>query len=320
MMMNQPDLGKKIAELRKAKGLTQEELVEKCNLNVRTLQRIESGEVTPRSYTIKAIFAALDYNLHDSVETTSSKFKQTGSNISHWLEQFYRYVLDLFNLKTNTMKKISILLAIIISISVCLLGFKSEFKKTITDDRKPPVVIIKALSDSIIYFGFKNPLWIYTKDADTSLLNFEVDNGRIENNNGKYVIMARSVGEVRLFVHYKKQLINLVRFKSAIIPTPTITITHENLGRIEKKDLMQHEPVFKVHSIHNLFEFEITGFSISANNNLKIKSQSGFFNQEQLNLIQNLKSGDTLTFGDIACIGPDGIIRMIEGQKNLIIL
>ena len=43
--MNQPELGRKIVELRKAKGLTQEELVEICNLNVRTLQRIESGEV-----------------------------------------------------------------------------------------------------------------------------------------------------------------------------------------------------------------------------------------------------------------------------------
>ncbi len=60
--MKQPDLGKKIAELRKAKGLTQEELVEKCNLSVRTIQRIESGEVTPRSYTVRIIFTALDYN------------------------------------------------------------------------------------------------------------------------------------------------------------------------------------------------------------------------------------------------------------------
>lgn len=59
--MKQPELGKKISELRKAKGLTQEELVEKCNLNVRTIQRIEAGEVTPRSYTIKALFEALDY-------------------------------------------------------------------------------------------------------------------------------------------------------------------------------------------------------------------------------------------------------------------
>ncbi len=50
--MKQPELGKKISELRKAKGMTQEELVEKCNLNVRTVQRIEAGEVTPRSFTI----------------------------------------------------------------------------------------------------------------------------------------------------------------------------------------------------------------------------------------------------------------------------
>ncbi|MDD3771432.1 MAG: hypothetical protein BGP01_08250 [Paludibacter sp. 47-17] len=60
--MKQPELGKKIIELRKSKGLTQEELVEKCNLNVRTLQRIEAGEVNPRNYTKKSIFVALDYD------------------------------------------------------------------------------------------------------------------------------------------------------------------------------------------------------------------------------------------------------------------
>jgi transcriptional regulator with XRE-family HTH domain len=61
--MKQPELGKKISDLRKSKGLTQEELVDKCNISVRTLQRIEIGEVTPRSYTIKTILAALDYDL-----------------------------------------------------------------------------------------------------------------------------------------------------------------------------------------------------------------------------------------------------------------
>jgi len=61
--MKQPELGKKISELRKDKGLTQEELVDKCNISVRTLQRIESGEVTPRSYTVKTILAALEYDL-----------------------------------------------------------------------------------------------------------------------------------------------------------------------------------------------------------------------------------------------------------------
>ena len=60
--MKQPELGKKIAILRTKKGLTQEELVNKCNINVRTIQRIETGEVTPRNSTIKIIFEALDYS------------------------------------------------------------------------------------------------------------------------------------------------------------------------------------------------------------------------------------------------------------------
>ncbi len=107
--MKQPELGKKIAELRKAKGLTQDELVEKCNINVRTLQRIETGEATPRSYTIKIIFAALDYNIYDSTKSLTSRFIRIEGTISKWLEQLYKYVIDLFNLKTKTMKKITIL-------------------------------------------------------------------------------------------------------------------------------------------------------------------------------------------------------------------
>lgn len=63
--MNQPELGNYIAQLRKEQGLTQEELVEKCNINVRTIQRIENGDVTPRSYTIKNILEALGKSIDD---------------------------------------------------------------------------------------------------------------------------------------------------------------------------------------------------------------------------------------------------------------
>ncbi len=71
-IMKQPELGLKISELRKLKGLTQEELVEQCNISVRTIQRIEAGEVTPRSYTIKTILSALDYDL-SQIQTTDSR-------------------------------------------------------------------------------------------------------------------------------------------------------------------------------------------------------------------------------------------------------
>ncbi len=70
--MKQPQLGKKISELRLAKGLTQTELAEKCNISLRTIQRIESTEVTPRSYTLKIIFKVLDFDGFSSSNKNSS--------------------------------------------------------------------------------------------------------------------------------------------------------------------------------------------------------------------------------------------------------
>lgn len=74
--MKQPALGKKILELRKLKGLTQEELVEQCNINVRTIQRIEAGDVSPRSYTIKAILDVLGVDFEEVFDKqyVASKF------------------------------------------------------------------------------------------------------------------------------------------------------------------------------------------------------------------------------------------------------
>lgn len=76
--MQQPELGKKISEIRKQKGLTQEELVEKCNINVRTIQRIEAGEVMPRSYTVKTILEVLgvDYSNIINTEITLNKIDE----------------------------------------------------------------------------------------------------------------------------------------------------------------------------------------------------------------------------------------------------
>ncbi len=59
-MIQQPELGKRILASRKAIDITQEELKEKCHVSVRTIQRIESGIVTPRLSTIRILIAALE--------------------------------------------------------------------------------------------------------------------------------------------------------------------------------------------------------------------------------------------------------------------
>ena len=115
--MKQPDLGRKISELRKAKGLTQEELVEKCNISVRTLQRIETGEVTPRSYTIKTILAALEYDLSTIAEDDRTVLQST-------VEKFKQYLFLDADMSTSAnviMKQLNI--AWILGILYFLIGF-----------------------------------------------------------------------------------------------------------------------------------------------------------------------------------------------------
>ena len=60
--MNQPDLGLKITELRQQKSLTQEKLAEYCDVSTRTIQRIESGEVEPRSFTRNSLSNILGFD------------------------------------------------------------------------------------------------------------------------------------------------------------------------------------------------------------------------------------------------------------------
>lgn len=55
MIMKQPELGKKILVLREEKNLTQKEMAESCHIDIRTVQRIEAGEVTPRPSTLRLI-------------------------------------------------------------------------------------------------------------------------------------------------------------------------------------------------------------------------------------------------------------------------
>ena len=70
--MNQPELGTKVAELRIQNSMTQQELAALCNIDIRTIQRIETGEVVPRMHTLKLLSTALGFDL--------SQFNGNGEN------------------------------------------------------------------------------------------------------------------------------------------------------------------------------------------------------------------------------------------------
>lgn len=78
--MQQPELGQRIIALRKEKNLTQEELVEISHVSVRTIQRIESGEVMPRLSTVKILLAALGEK-YESISTKPNQVMEAPKNI-----------------------------------------------------------------------------------------------------------------------------------------------------------------------------------------------------------------------------------------------
>jgi len=57
--MENLELQKRVKDSRIRQGLSQDDLADKSGLSVRTIQRIENGESTPRGYTLKRLSIAL---------------------------------------------------------------------------------------------------------------------------------------------------------------------------------------------------------------------------------------------------------------------
>ena len=62
------DLGSRLSEFRKAKGLSQETLAEDAGISLRTLQRIEKEGTNPHGDTLKRIAEVLDISIDELVD------------------------------------------------------------------------------------------------------------------------------------------------------------------------------------------------------------------------------------------------------------
>ena len=130
--MNQLEFGRKLVEIRKTQGLTQLELAEKCEVSYRTIQRIEAGKVTPRSFTIKTLSKALDFDFLNTFSNNSTENNKTETRSFILIKRIILQIIELFNLKTNTMKKLTFLSIILGLIGIGFFTFINEGKAQTT--------------------------------------------------------------------------------------------------------------------------------------------------------------------------------------------
>ncbi len=86
-------IAKKISEARKIKGLTQEELAEQSQINLRTIQRIENSENVPRGKTLSLICDVLQIDITELLSKANSQKKNNfGTKI---INGFFLILLNL---------------------------------------------------------------------------------------------------------------------------------------------------------------------------------------------------------------------------------
>ena len=73
--MNKRNLGKRVKEIRTLKGFSQELLADETNLNLRTIQRIESGLTIPRGDTLLRLSKALQVSPDELIDWTKQPDK-----------------------------------------------------------------------------------------------------------------------------------------------------------------------------------------------------------------------------------------------------
>jgi len=76
------EIGKRIKEIRIKRGLSQEDLAESAKVNLRTIQRIENNETTPRGKTLKLIFDILEIEVIEHKKITIDKYLIWSSSLT----------------------------------------------------------------------------------------------------------------------------------------------------------------------------------------------------------------------------------------------
>jgi transcriptional regulator with XRE-family HTH domain len=80
-----------LREGRLSKGLTQKELSERSNISIRSIQRIENGELIPRSHTLKTLAGILELSFEEFMKSARKQ------NISIQDTEDVETVLSSFN-------------------------------------------------------------------------------------------------------------------------------------------------------------------------------------------------------------------------------
>ena len=121
--MNQMEIGKFIAELRKEKNMTQQELANKLNITDRAISHWENGRSMPDAGIMLELCKALDINVNELLSAKKIMEEKYNERAEENLLEMRREI-ETLNKRILTLNKIIINLAIVIFV---VIGFAAIF-------------------------------------------------------------------------------------------------------------------------------------------------------------------------------------------------
>jgi transcriptional regulator with XRE-family HTH domain len=100
-----------IKELRIKKGMTQQQLADDSGITLRTIQRIENGEVKPSLHSLNTISRVLEADLSALIQQSASKPYEFIVNFK--ITDMNQFITDLKILVKNHWKVIALILLVI---------------------------------------------------------------------------------------------------------------------------------------------------------------------------------------------------------------
>ncbi|MFI2743524.1 helix-turn-helix domain-containing protein [Zhouia sp. PK063] len=213
--MEKLTFGKKLIEFRKLHNLTQKDVAEKCNITVRTIQRIESGAVQPRATTIRIISQKLDFN-----DSLINEDHIADHNISESINNSTPKTKKLSNSKYKKMKIASITVGFVLTFIVFFTGFsklkaKDDIKLTNTYTVTKEICDQKQLPLTKFTLQYPNGMEVNKNYSSNYItLTKKVGGTPIEELNIGYTTMTKvnekeAIELIRQFARYYEKELNL---------------------------------------------------------------------------------------------------------------
>ncbi len=179
-------------------------------------------------------------------------------------------------------------------------------------------VVVSPTKMNVFYLGVDNPVEISVSGVPGNKIRANASNGVLEQRGSSWIMRAKRIGNCMVNVTAeldgKWTSVGTKEFRVKAVPNPIATVGGQKGGMIAKNILMAQAGVMATMPPDFDFDlkFNVTEFKVGTiiQGFLQEKTVKGArFNQEVVNLINNVSKGNPVMITDIRAVGPDGTIR-----------